>query len=64
MSTLIAKDNNGDLADVEFDFVQVTTALPINSFGSICFLVQTAGGQSRVNVNNPTLFRFIALVTI
>jgi hypothetical protein len=28
MSTLIANHNNGDLADVEFDFVRVTFLLP------------------------------------
>ena len=28
MSTLISNHNNGDLADVEFDFVQVTSVLP------------------------------------
>ena len=28
MSTLIAKHDNGDLADVEFDFAQVTSVLP------------------------------------
>ena len=28
MSTLIAKHNSGDLADVELDFVQVTSVLP------------------------------------
>jgi hypothetical protein len=28
MSTLIARHNNGDLADVEFDFVRVTSLLP------------------------------------
>jgi hypothetical protein len=29
MSTLIAEHNNRDPADVEFDFVQVTSVLPI-----------------------------------
>jgi hypothetical protein len=28
VSTLIGENNNGDLADVEFDFVQVTSLLP------------------------------------
>jgi len=28
MSTLITNHNNGNLADVEFDFAQVTSALP------------------------------------
>jgi hypothetical protein len=28
MSTLISYQNNGDLADVEFDFLQVTSVLP------------------------------------
>jgi hypothetical protein len=28
VSTLITQQNNGDLADVEFDFAQVTSVLP------------------------------------
>ena len=35
MSTLIGKHNNGDPADVEFDFAQVTFLLP-NRKGTAC----------------------------